>query len=112
MGRAEFCYFPSDRLEFGDAVEFYKTKHGHLASISSLAEQNAVTDLIRTTPRSYTYTWIGYIDTKATNLDWNWVDGMGGYTNWGSRSPHADFTFVLAISSKQPSTYSVNSTQK
>ena len=99
VGEAEFCYYRMPHLSFGEGEEFCKTKYGHLASINSKEEQDAVTALIKSVPggTSYTFTWIGYIDNEATGLDWNWIDGMGGYTNWETNQPTSPGQYLCAF---------------
>ena len=96
VGEAEFCYYAKPVLSFGQGEEFCKTKYGHLASINSKKEQDAVTALIKSYPGSTAYTWIGYIDNEATGLDWNWIDGMGGYINWETNQPTSPGQYLCA----------------
>ncbi len=58
---------------------------GHLASITSAAEQSYITSLLTTK------TWIGLNDISVEG-SWEWVaDGspLGSYTNWGPGEPSA-----------------------
>ena len=86
VGEAEFCYYTSGRY-FGSANEFCKTKKGQLTSIASAAEQTAVNNLINSSAGGTDWTWIGYIDNEATGINWNFIDGKGGYTNWDDGQP-------------------------
>ena len=88
VGRAKFCYYVTQIYKFGAAEQICKTKGGNLASIDSAAEQTAVHNLIKSVSGSVEYTWIGYIDNQATGVNWNWIDGLGGYTNWEFDDPY------------------------
>jgi len=57
---------------------------GHLATITSAAEQAAIYNLIRNGGR-YVY-WIG---AQRINDNWTWVTGeQWGYTNWAPGEPN------------------------
>ena len=99
-GEAEFCYYTKPSLNFGEGQEFCLTKGGNLASINSASEQAVVHNLIKSTAGGTTYTWIGYIDNEATGIDWNWIDGRGGYTNWASGYPRYPSSYLCAYLNK------------
>ena len=95
VGRAEFCYYFTP-LTFGDAQEFCLTKGGNLASINSANEPAVVEKLFKSISGGTTQIWIGYIDNKSTGINWNWIDGRGGYTNWATNYPAAPSYYLCA----------------
>ena len=97
VGEAEFCYYIHLNRRFGQAEEFCKTKRGHLASINSAAEQAAVYTLIKSVAGGTDYVHIGYIDNQATDINWNWIDGKGGYTNWDTNNPKEGAIYLCGV---------------
>ena len=71
-------------MTFGSAQEFCRSRNGDLASINSLIEEQTVSTLISGT---HEYVWIGYIDDRDTGINWKFIDGKGGYTNWDDSQP-------------------------
>ena len=72
----------TDKISWDEAVEFCESQGGHLATITSEAENNAITSLLSGENTAY---WIG---AEYTNGVWNWItDENWNYTNWGSGEP-------------------------
>ncbi len=72
----------TDKISWDEAVEFCESQGGHLATITSEAENNAITSLLSGENTAY---WIG---AECTNGVWNWItDENWNYTNWGSGEP-------------------------
>ena len=97
VGEAEFCYYATPGRDVGEAQEFCQTKRGNLVSINSAAEQTAVHDLIKSVSGGTALTYIGYMDNRATGINWNWFDGKGGYTNWIATYPRNTARYPCAV---------------
>jgi hypothetical protein len=70
-----------------DARDYCKSKGGHLATITSLEEQEAVFELVKNKGTKNLY-WIG---GYKTNGIWAWVTGeQWDYTNWAPGEPNSD----------------------
>jgi hypothetical protein len=70
-----------------DARDYCKSKDGHLATITSSEEQEAVYGLVRNKGTKNLY-WIG---GYKTNDNWSWVTGeRWDYTNWAPGEPNSD----------------------
>ena len=69
-----------------DASDYCESKGGHLATITSEEEQEAVYGLVKDKGAKNVY-WIGASSSSGT--DFKWVTGESwGYTNWGSGEPN------------------------
>ncbi len=72
----------TDKVSWDEAVEFCESQGGHLATITSAAENNAITSMLSAKDSAY---WIG---AECTNGVWEWItDETWEFTNWGKGEP-------------------------
>jgi hypothetical protein len=73
-----------------EARAICETHGGHLVTLTSWKENNAVIKKLRTLKQSYSY-WIGLSDENR-EIDWVWENGETGfYRYWGSYQPDNAF---------------------
>lgn len=84
----------TNSLSWADAKSAAETAGGHLATISSEAENSAISSFLLSTGLTYptasdgggaAYVWLGASDS-AVEGNWQWVDDtdIASYSNWGS----------------------------
>lgn len=72
----------SEILSWNQAKEYCERVGGHLATITSAAENNAITSMLSAKDSAY---WIG---AECTNGEWKWItDETWEFTNWGKGEP-------------------------
>ncbi len=84
-GHTYFYY--TDSMNWENAESYCESQGGHLVTITSEGEQNALYEYIQDVAGN-TDIWIGFNDAE-TEGDWStWVTGEAvTYTNWGSSEP-------------------------
>ncbi len=74
------------KMSFDDAIAYCEAQGGHLATITSQGENDAIASMLSGTNKAY---WIG---AEKNNGEWGWITGeTWSYTNWGKDEP-ADFS--------------------
>lgn len=84
----------ANSLSWVDAKAAAEANGGHLATIGTEAENNAISSFLLSTGYDYptasdgggaAYVWLGASDS-ATEGDWQWIDStdLTAYSNWGS----------------------------
>ncbi len=72
----------SEIISWDQAKEYCERVGGHLATITSAAENNAITSMLSAKDSAY---WIG---AECTNGEWKWItDETWEFTNWGKGEP-------------------------
>jgi hypothetical protein len=78
----------SNIVDWQTANNLCNQKGGHLVTIGSLEENNAIIRNIQ--GLSNERYWIGLTDVKAEGM-WNWINGESGtYSNWNNGEPNND----------------------
>ena len=76
-----------------EALDYCKSKGGHLAIISSEYEDNFVHTMIKYMDRDLYRVFIGYSD-RIQEGNWMWVDGEdshNAYSNWAPGEPNDEY---------------------
>ena len=74
-------------ISFGEAEHFCRWQGGHLASITSEAEQAAVYGLLISSGCEKNLCWLG-ADSPERDGVWSWTDGSDfSYSNWAANQP-------------------------
>jgi regulation of enolase protein 1 (concanavalin A-like superfamily) len=94
MGHEYYLY--RQMLSWNNAIDLCAKNGGHLVTITSAAEYEAITNGLRG-QNMRDASWIGF--TKQRSAEWKWVTGeKSAYTHWGSGQPdNANGNQVLAV---------------
>lgn len=77
-------------LKWNDAKDACKKMGGHLATISSAAENSFIANYAKNGQKRYYF--IGLYNKSETDYDWKWVTGEKvQYTNWNTGEPNVPY---------------------
>lgn len=86
------------------AASVFNSVNGHLATVTSQAENDFLVSLIGTSPQGFNGAWLG-------GNQFGWLEGpetgmtfaqAGGYTNWNPLEPNNSFFMYMSIGTSTP----------